>query len=223
MSRTVLYTSSKFIRPIVPVCLVNHFKLNVNVVDIFTDKDKFKQEFPWAKLPSLVEYGSGYKLTESIAVSHYLTGLSENKSEIEKLLGASNDFKTQSQILRWESLAVSDFLTQQVNYIGPLVGIRPYETHAVEKARGNLDTLLSLYESRLNDNKYLVRSDGVTMGDLLSAASFYFGFKTLYDAEWRSHHPGITNWYNEVTQTPYLESFFKDKSPVEKAILDRSH
>lgn len=205
---TILYYSPNYIRPIVPVCLAKYFKTDIKCVDIATDKENFVRDFPLQKCPTLINKEKGIYLTESIAIYNYIIKNSCPEDEIKNLLGAT--VLEQSEILRWESLSVSDFCTRAYNYLAPLLGFIPYEAEANSKAKKQFETVLQIYEDCLRDHQFLV-GHHLTLADLCSAGSFYFGFKFAFDRHWSKQYPHITRWYKEVTQSPYIEEFFMDK------------
>lgn len=68
MSQGTLFANSKT-RALIPVALIKHFKLDVEIVDA-DNSDLFKKTFPLGKVPAFVG-PKGLKLTEVIAISIY--------------------------------------------------------------------------------------------------------------------------------------------------------
>lgn len=205
----ILYYSPNYIRPIVPLCLVNYFNANVTTVDIATEQEKFSKEFPLKKCPALIDNKQGIYLTETIAICNYIIKtFAKDPNEVKKLLGYTT--LEESEILRWESFSVSDFLNREVDYIGPLIGLIPYEAMTHEKARKHFEAVLQIYEDRLKNHNFLV-SDHITLADLSSVSCFYFGFTFAFDQNWTKQYPNITRWYKEVTRSQYVISFFSVK------------
>lgn len=216
MSRSILYTHPAYIRTIVPECLVKYFKLNIDVLSIEDNMEKFNMEFPIKKLPAYIDV-SGAKLTESVAIGTFLVKASGNKEEINNLVGPDSDILLQAEIIRWQSLSVSDFIASFIDYVSPYVKWAPYDEKAVQASKAKLDIYLGVYEKQLSENKYLA-ADHITLADLLSAGCFYFGFSTMFGTEYREKYPKITAWYLDVTASPYLTSFFDDKNLVENPL-----
>ena len=126
---TVLYYSPNFIRPIIPVCLAQYFKTDIECVDIATDMENFTNDFPLHKCPTLINRETGLYLTEAISIYNYIVKtFCNDPEEVKKLLGST--VLEESEILRWESLSVSDFVDREFNYLGPLIGFLPYNADA---------------------------------------------------------------------------------------------
>lgn len=101
-------------------------------------------------------------------------------------------------------------MNREVDYIGPLIGLIPYEAMAHEKARKDFEAVLQIYEDRLKNHNFLV-SDHITLADLSSVSCFYLGFTFAFDQNWSKQYPNITRWYKEITKSQYVISFFSDK------------
>lgn len=215
MANTTLYYSPNYIRPVVPVQLIKYFKLDIEISDIKDCMDDFTKKFPQKQAPTLVG-PDDLELTEAIAINNYIIKSSGNEEEIKKLLGTDCYIK-ESKNLRWESLAVSDFIQQEVAYVGPFVGIGEYDEKKNQEALTKLNIILGEYEKQLGKTKFLV-GDTVMLGDLVTASVFCFGFQAKFDAAWREKYPNITRWYKAVGETPYLKEYFSNKKMVDKAI-----
>lgn len=206
---TVLYYSPNYIRPIIPLCLVNYFNANITTVDIATEQEKFSKEFPLKKCPALINKEQGIYLTEAIAINNFIIKtFSKEPNETKTLLGSTT--LEESEILRWESLAVSDFLNREIDYIGPLIGMMPYNAVVHEKAKKDFEVVVQIYEDHLKNHNFLV-GNHITLADLSSVGCFYFGFAFAFDENWSKQYPNITRWYREVTKSQYVISFFSDK------------
>ena len=209
---TTLYYSPNYIRPIIPLCLIKYFHANIDAVDIATKQEEFSKEFPLKKCPALINKAQGIYLTETIAICNYIIKtFAKEPEEIKKLLGST--ILEESEILRWESFSVSDFLNREVEYIGPLIGMMPYDAVAHEKAKKAFDVVVQIYEDHLKNHRFLV-GDHITLADLTAACCFYLGFGFAFDENWSKQYPNITRWYKEVTKSEYVNSFFFDKKPV---------
>lgn len=217
----IFYYSSNVIRPIVPFSLIHFFKLNIKCVDISKQEDNFSSLFPLKLTPALFDDSNGWKLTEAIAINNYLIkiGCKQNDPSFKKetLLGWC--IKSESEILRWESMAVSDFLNGEVDVIGPNIGLRPYNKEKQGIATEKLNIMLDIYETQLHINKGFLVGDHITLADLVTASCFYFGFRFYYDSEWRKNYPNIVTWYQNVTKSSYFNDFFKDKELIEKRVI----
>lgn len=204
----ILYTHNEFIRTIVAECLINYFKLDVKIVEITKDVDNFLTEFPLRTVPSMI-MTNGQKFHEQVAVNNILVHESHNEAEIAKLLGPTNDYVLQSDILLICSFSTSDLLGQLATYgLKDMKGV-PVSTERAQNAEKALEIMYRLFEERLSKHKFLV-SDEITLADLTAAASFFFGFITMFGPEWRAKHPLITEWFHAITKCEYMQYRFKD-------------
>lgn len=215
MAKATIYYSPNYIRPIVPVQLVKYFNLDIEIADIGDCMDEFSKEFPEKLTPTLVGQ-DGLKLTEAIAINNYLIKSTGNQEEIKKLLGTECYVK-ESKNLRWESLAVSDFINSEFGYIAPFLGFRKYDESENKATLDKLNIILAIYENQLKETRFLV-GDSIMLGDLVTASVFCLGFQTKFDVQWREEHPNITRWYKEVSKSAYVKEYFSEKKLVEKAI-----
>ncbi|CAL9730072.1 hypothetical protein MOUN0_I05930 [Monosporozyma unispora] len=206
---TILYYSPNYIRPTIPVCLAQYFKSDIQCVDIASDMENFAKDFPLKKCPVLINRETGLYLTEAIAVYNYIIKtFCKDPEEIKKLLGCN--VSEQSEVLRWESLSVSDFVNREFMYLAPLLGFIPYDADASSKAKKDFEVAVQIYEDRLKDHQFLV-GNHITLADLCASGSFFFGFNFAFDEKWSQQYPNITRWYKEVTKSPYVSGFFSDK------------
>lgn len=225
MTSLTIYYGPKFIRPIIPLKLINYLKINADKVDITTSKGKvdFEQNFNWHRVPCLLhkfDTSSNIaerqealdlnlpdhkmiKITECLAVCHYLINYSQNKLEIKNLIG--DEFMKQAQILKWSSLAVSDLLLNQVNYIGPNIGIRPWNKALVDQSMINFNILLTDLEKQLTLTKNLT-GDKITLGDLLTMGTLSFSIKNKFNKDWDTKYPNLNNWSNRISDSVYFNS-----------------
>ncbi|AQZ14979.1 CAM1 (YPL048W) [Zygosaccharomyces parabailii] len=215
MSEGLLYSNFR-IRSLVPRALVKTLKLDVDVVDPYTVEEQFAKDFPLKKLPSF-KGPNGFKLTEQMAINYYLIRSSSDEKLKEQLLGTEDDIKTQSQIIRWESLANSDLITALAKVFVPLKGDAPYIKKNVDEASKFLEEIASIYEERLREYTYLA-GENLTLADLVSAAMFIRGFNFLFGTEWRKSHPAIVRWFKTVIASPFLKAETADFKFIEKPL-----
>ena len=217
MSTSILYTHNEFIRAIVGECLINYFKLNIKIVEITEDVDNFVKNFPLKAIPGLIT-SDGTRYHEQIAVNNYLIHSTGTEKEIVQLLGNSENYKEQSAILQIASFATSDFLaTLGTCGLKDVKGV-PISDEMAAHANQNLNVMIKLFEERLSKTKYLIRDDSITVADLMAAASFSFGFITIFDSKWRKEHRLITEWFDRVIGSKYMEYRFKDFKYIETAM-----
>ena len=213
MSAGTLYANFRA-RTLVPKALVKYLGLDITLVTPEDNAEQFARDFPWKKVPAYIS-PKGVKLTEHLAVIYYLLQLSDNEKLKVQLMG--DDSMTQAQILRWESLANSDLISQMANAFKPLKGETPYIKKNVDAALENVAVLTKLYEERLQEHTYLV-GERITLADLVSAAMFSKGFATIFGAEWRKEHPAIVRWFSTVIASDIWGDEFKDFKFIEKPL-----
>ncbi|QLQ81885.1 hypothetical protein HG537_0G01390 [Torulaspora globosa] len=208
--KSVLYSNFR-IRSWVPRALVKYLGLNVEIVDPYSEEaaEEFAKQFPLKKLPAFLG-PRGFKLTEQMAINHYLINSSRDEKIKGQLLGEPTDIETQAEILRWESLATSDLIVFLVRVFQPLVveGV-PYVKKDVDAAWKVVDEITGIYEARLREKTYLV-GERITLADLMSATAFTRGFNYLFGTEWRKQHPSIVRWFNTVTAGEILRDEYRD-------------
>ena len=206
---TILYYSPKYIRPIIPISLVQYFNADIQIVDIDDDMENFARDFPLQQCPSLINRETGLYLTETVSIHQYLIKtFCKDPEEVKKLLGST--ILEESEILRWDAFSVSDFLNREVNYVEPLIGMMPYDADTHPKAKEQFDVAVQIFEDHLNNHQFLV-GDHVTLADLSGVSSFFLGFNYAFDENWSHQYPSITRWYKEVTKSPYVSNFFEGK------------
>ncbi|CAI4063238.1 hypothetical protein N7582_002348 [Saccharomyces uvarum] len=212
MSDGTLFTDLKarqLIRTIVPRGLVRSLKLDVDLKDPSDAQELYESEFPWGKYPTFVGPHDEWTLTEEMAIDYYLIHLSKDSEAVTHLLGPVGNFKVRADILRWESLSNSDFLIELCKVFYPIMGLKPYDAAEFNTARKNIDTIVSIYERRLKEQQFLACDDHETLADLISAAAFSLGFISIFDEEWRSKHPEITEWFNKTLKSRFFEGEFE--------------
>ncbi|CCK67906.1 translation elongation factor EF1B gamma KNAG_0A02170 [Huiozyma naganishii CBS 8797] len=205
MSSGTLYASFR-IRSVVPRALVNHFKLDVTIVDPTKSGEQFAKDFPLKKVPAFVG-AKGYKLTELMAVNYYLLNMVQDTAAVERLTGKNAEEK--AQIIRWESLSNSDLISQIVAAFLPLKGDAPYNKKAVDTALETIDKIAAIYETRLTDYTFLA-TENISLADLVSACLFTRGFNYLFGKQWRADHPAIVRWYKTVIDSEIMKPEFTD-------------
>lgn len=206
--RNILYTHDIYIRTIVPECLIEYFKLDFDVVEIAKEAEQFSEDFPIRTVPS-IKLKDGSKFFEQMAVNDYLLRSSGNESEINKLLGSSEDLVHQANINSISSFSGSDFLNVLAAYVKPYIGMASYDKTTEENALKKLDAMYKFFEEKLTATKYLTGND-ITIADLVTATSFKLGFAFMFGKEWREEHKLLADWFENVIHSKYLEPHFKD-------------
>ena len=218
MSQSVLYSNFR-IRSWVPRGLVKALGLNVAIVDPYAEeaKEQFALDFPLKKLPAF-RGPRGFKLTEQMAINHYLINSSENEKLKAQLLGAPTDIETQAEILRWESFGNSDLIIFLAKIFQPLVVEDvPYVKRDVDAAWKTLDVIVDVFDARLKEYTYLV-GEHITLADLVCAAAFNRGFNYLFGSEWRKQHPAIVRWFNTVRASDWIKDEYADFKFIDEPV-----
>lgn len=213
MSEGTLYSNFR-IRSWVPRALVRSLGFKIDIADPETAAEQFSKDFPLKKVPSFVD-SHGFKLTEQIAINHYLVNLSSDEKVKYQLIGMPGDIKAQAQILRWESLANSDLISNLAQIFGPIKGDVPFNKKSFDKASGYVEEIAGIFEERLQEHTYLVTED-ITLADLVATAVMTRGFNYVFGKEWRSKHPATVRWFNTVRASKFLKEEFKDFEFIEK-------
>ncbi|SMN19047.1 similar to Saccharomyces cerevisiae YGR201C Putative protein of unknown function [Maudiozyma saulgeensis] len=206
--RNILYTHDIFIRTIVPECLISYFNLDFEVVEIDEAKEQYAIDFPIKTTPAL-KLKDGSKFFEQLAVNEYLVRSTGNEAEIKQLLGSCDDLLNQANINSVASFGGSDVLNILAGYVKPYIGMLPYDEAREHRALEKLNIFYQFFEEKLATNKYLT-GDEITMADLITATSLKLGFAFMFGREWRDEHKSLTEWFENVIHSKYLESHFKD-------------
>ena len=206
--KNILYTHDIYIRTIVPECLINFFNLDFEIVEIDSAKEKFVKDFPIRTVPSIITAG-GRKFFEQQAVNDYLIGLSGNKKEMALLLGDGNNLDHRTEITMITSFSGSDYLNTLAAYAKPYLGMVPYNKEAEDIALEKLANMHRFYEEKLANQQFLT-GDHITLADLVTATSMKLGFALTYGKEWRAEHKALSDWFDRVIHSKYLETHFKN-------------
>lgn len=209
MHKATLYVNN-FPRGALPKALVSYFNLDFEVRDA-TASPEFAKEFPLKKIPAVV-FPDGSHLTEIIAIVQYLVESTENENIKKDLLGTNA--LERAQVVRWMSLANSDFMMPLTEAFLETIDQLPYHGDLVKIQLESVDKAAKVFEDRLNAHEFLV-ADRLTLADLMVASLYVFGFSTLLGKTWRSQHPGIMKWFDKVSKSPICRDILKKDRFVE--------
>ena len=212
MSQGALYANAR-VRTMVPRALIRHLKLDIDILDPAQEEERFARDFPWKKVPAFA--GKNFKLTEAMAINYYLINLSSDEKFKQQMLGAT--LEEQAQVIRWESLANSDFIMQMAEAFFPLIGNVPYNKRVVDAALVKVEQIVSLFEERLTHYTFLA-SENLSLADLVCCAIFTRGFDYLFGKQWRAEHPAIVRWFNHVRSTDIMKEEYKDFKFIDKQV-----
>ncbi|EDO14592.1 hypothetical protein Kpol_331p1 [Vanderwaltozyma polyspora DSM 70294] len=211
MSQGTLYLKD-FPRAILPRALVNHYKINVDVVADASEDAVFKKDFPMGRVPTFVG-PNDYILHEVIAVNPFLVHLTKDEKVIKTLLGA--DYKEECQVLKWISLCNSDFFMTVADIFYEYIDRFPYHQDIVDRGLVQIDQITEMFEAGLKKSKYLV-NDHITLADLFCITEWAFCLQHCFGPEWREKHPLIVNWVLDVIKSPIIKDEYKDFTLAEK-------
>ncbi|KAK4215904.1 hypothetical protein QBC37DRAFT_418036 [Rhypophila decipiens] len=171
---------------------------NLDLEIVNTDTEKPTAEYlkfnPLSKVPTFVG-ADGYVLSECIAIAIYVTSQNEKTT----LLGKTK--QDYASILKWMSFFNSEVLPNMGAWYRPLLGKIPYNKKAVDDASKAALKAISVAETHLKSNTYLV-GERITLADLFSVGLISRGFEFFFDKEWRAQYPNVTRWYETVYNQP---------------------
>lgn len=212
---TTLYTHDEYIRPVVAECLIKYFNLDIEIIDITDDVDKFLSNFPVRTVPGLL-FEDGTILFEQMAVVNYIIYKSMNTHEINQLLVKDEYPLVKSETIMFCSFCTSDFFNTLVTYCLTDIKSIPITKEETLNASKTLDAMFPIFENKLSKHKFLT-GNHITIADLIAAASFSKGFISMLDHKWRMKHPLIDNWFREVIGSKYMAYRFENFKFVENA------
>ncbi|KAF2395956.1 eEF1-gamma domain-containing protein [Trichodelitschia bisporula] len=197
--------------PLLAVAKAN--KLDVEIVQTEPQKgvsEEYLKLNPLGKIPTFVG-ADGYTLSETIAIAIYFTSQNEKTT----LLGKTK--QDYAAILRWMSFANSEVLPTLAGWFRPLIGRDPYNKKNVEDSQKAALKAVSVLESHLLHNTYLV-GDRLTLADIFAVSLISRGFEFVLDRQWREANPNVTRWYETVYNQPIYSEVAPKISLVEEAI-----
>lgn len=133
-----------------------------------------------------------------------------SQNEKTTLLGKTK--QDYASILRWLSYANSEIVPRFGAWYRPLMGLDGYNKKNVEEASKVALKNLSVLNTHLTANTYLV-GERITLADFFVAATLTRAFATVLDKNYRSENPAITRWYQTIVNQPAF------KAVVEKPVL----
>lgn len=122
-----------------------------------------------------------------------------------------------ASILRWMSFANAEVLPRFGAWYRPLMGLDPYNKKAVEDASKAALKAVSVLETHLTANTYLV-GERVTLADIFAAALLTRAFAKVLDKAWRSQNPAVTRWYETIVNQPDFKAVFPNPTFAEECI-----
>ncbi|PLB49469.1 eEF1-gamma domain-containing protein [Aspergillus steynii IBT 23096] len=171
----------------------------------FNKSAEYTKLSPLGKIPAF-EGANGYTLSEAIAIAVYVTSQNEKTT----LLGKTK--QDYASILRWLSYVNAEVLPRFGAWYRPLMGLDAYNKKNVDEASKAALKNLSVLNTHLTANTYLV-GERITLADFFAAALLTRAFATVLDKTFRSENPAIARWYQTIINQPAF------KAVVEKPVL----
>ncbi|KAJ4302119.1 elongation factor EF-1 gamma subunit [Collariella sp. IMI 366227] len=122
-----------------------------------------------------------------------------SQNEKTTLLGKTK--QDYASILRWMSFFNSEVLPKFGGWFRPLVGKDPYNKKSVEESEKAAIRAISVVETHLRDNTYLV-GERITLADIFAVGIISRGFEYFFGKEWRQQYPNVSRWYSTVYNQP---------------------
>ncbi|CAN3353087.1 elongation factor 1-gamma 2 [Diutina catenulata] len=187
-------------RPLAVKAIINHFNIDVKVLDSYEGHPEFKKAFPREKVPVFIS-NKGVKMHEAIAICLYFISLADPKS---KLLGKNAlDY---ALIQMWLSYVNAEVLPTAANVFRPLLGDGfPYNKKSVDDNTKQLDVLIEEFEARLTEYTYLV-GERLTFADVYCAILLHRPFALIFGTQWRKKHPATARWFATVIAQPIVKN-----------------
>ncbi|KAI8633151.1 hypothetical protein F5Y19DRAFT_416846 [Xylariaceae sp. FL1651] len=196
---------------ILAVAKANGLDLDVVEVDEKKPSEELLKINKLGKVPTFVG-ADGYVLTETMAISIYITSQNEKTT----LLGKTK--QDYASILKWMSFFNTEVLPKLGAWYRPLLGLDPYNKKNIDDAIKASAKNISVVEEHLLHNTYLV-GERITLADLFATAIISRGFQFFFDKEWRTEHPNTTRWYETVYNQPIYLAVSKPLEFLDKPKL----
>uniref|UniRef100_A0A182Y4T9 Elongation factor 1-gamma n=1 Tax=Anopheles stephensi TaxID=30069 RepID=A0A182Y4T9_ANOST len=154
--------------------------------------ESFLQKFPSGKVPAY-ETKDGKYLTESNAIAYYVAN--------EQLRG-TNDFQ-RAEVQSYLSFADNELLPAVQGWTFPIIGIVPYNKNNVERAKEELRRALTVLNSRLLKQTFLV-GERITLADIVVYATLLHAYEYVLDPAFRTPFGAVTRWFTTVMNQPQV-------------------
>lgn len=196
------------------IIIINHYNLDVEIVDVKSTVCKdFQEKFILHQVPAFLG-PRGLKLTETAAILSYLIDFLPEKDQ-KLLFGATPMEKI--QVLRWHSVGNTNLFTAIAKNFLMLTGIIPYNKRQVDSNMESIELYAKFFEERLIDYTYLA-SENVSIGDIQCFVAWAFAFTTVCGSDFRKKHPFLVRWFNTVLSSPIVSETFTDYKMIEEPI-----
>ncbi|KAL2855474.1 hypothetical protein BJY01DRAFT_204204 [Aspergillus pseudoustus] len=176
----------------------------------FNSSAAYQKIQPLGKIPAF-EGANGFTLSEAVAIAVYVTSQNEKTT----LLGKTK--QDYASILRWLSFANAELLPSFGAWYRPLKGLDPYNKKNVEDASKAALKKLSVLNTHLTANTYLV-GERITLADIFTAALLTRALATVVDKKVRSDYPAVDRWFQTIVAQPAFKAVVESPVLIDEAI-----
>jgi elongation factor 1-gamma len=142
-----------------------------------------------------------------------------SQNEKTTLLGKTK--QDYASILKWLSFANQELLPNFGGWYRPIAGIIPYNKKSVEDSQKAALKGVSVLESHLLVNTYLV-GERLTLADIFVTSLLIRGFENFFDKKWRAENPNVSRWYETVYNQPIYSSVAAPIKLAETALENKA-
>lgn len=135
--------------------------------------------------------------------TNYFDQTVASQNEKTTLLGKTK--QDYASILRWMSFANQEVLPAIGGWFRPILGRDPYNKKSVEDSSKKALKALSILESHLTANTFLV-GERLTLADIFAATLTSRGFQYVLGEKWRVANPAVTRWFTTVVNQPVFKA-----------------
>lgn len=181
---------------------------SINLRELEQQNEAYREKHPGATVPML-ELDDGTRLTESLAISHYL----DQTYPEPNLMGL--DAKEQALVLMWHDIAtlegylgVQELLRNSSEAFKgrALPGPQPYEQIAAlaERGRTRIGVFVSKLDQQLSHCEYLACAR-YTYADIVAYVTVGFA-KRVLGADPTVGHPNLSRWIETIAARPAVQA-----------------
>ena len=196
------------------VTIINHYKLDIEIVDVkSTVCNDFQEKFILHQVPAFLG-PKGLRLTENAAILTYLIDLLPERDQ--KLLFGSTPME-KIQVLRWYSVGNSNVFSAIAGNFLMLSGIYQYNKKQLDSNMQSIELYAKFFEERLVDYTYLA-TENISIGDIQCFTAWAFAFSTICGSEFRKNHPYLVRWFNTILSSPIVSETYADYKLIDEPI-----
>ncbi|KAJ1982095.1 hypothetical protein H4R34_001825 [Dimargaris verticillata] len=167
-----------------------------------TSTAEYRAKFPVGKLPGL-ELKDGSTVFDSNAIAYYIAGLKENSP----LVGRNH--RECTEILQYIMFAESDLMPALVNWLDPILGLRPYNKVAINESKENVGRFLTALNQILLTRTFLV-GERLTLADVIVVCDLVLPYKIALSPEFRAPFKNVTRYFWTCINQPEFRKIIGD-------------